>query len=284
MLKITWFITSALVMVGRTSADWPADLLAEPFTTTTSDDQYDALCSGACDLAITAMDNVIGWNCRGGPDDFVILAQTERTNLLKVFARKGFRSLADLQGRNLLVDSAENGYVVVLQALMLDAGIRLGDYRMTPAGGVGQRFEALVADGGDATLIAPPFDRASEQAGLVMLADAQMSYPAIPGQGLVVRRSVLKAKYDAIARLLDLMRSALKRMRAEPAAVKATLIAGGFPPPAADILVAIMPDSLVPDRAGIELLVDMRQRLGLPLGSASVDRLVDWECARALAQ
>lgn len=281
-LKISWFATPGIVVVGQASGDWPNDLFSQTVTTASSDAQFEALSSGACDLAVTAMDNVIGWNSRGGSDDFIILAQVERTTPLQIFARPGIASLADLEGARVLVDSAENGFVVVLRALLFDAGLGLDAYRLIPAGGVKERFEALGAGQGDATLLGPPFSLMASRAGLQILADVQQNYPAFPGQGIVTRRSILARKGKDMTQLLRLMRDTLSAILDDHDAAKAALTGTGAPGPIADLYLSIMPDMLVPDRCGMELLVAQRRGLGLPGGEVDLEKLVVWDFASGM--
>lgn len=276
-LGVTWFVVPAIVAIGRAGADWPKDVIADEVVTQSSEDQYQALASGTLDLAVTAMDNVIGWNLRGGPDDFVIIAQMERTTPLCVVARSEFHSLASLEGADLLVDSPDNGFVVPLRALLLDAGVATDAYRLTPAGGVKERFEAMVNKIGDATLLGPPFDQFANAAGLRVLANVQDVYPSFPGQGLVVRRSTLAQMTREIRLLLTMLRKSLNAIQANPVAAATALVEGGFSASIAEALVAIMPTSLVPSRNGVQLLLNLRSKLGLPVGSDSPDTLVDWQ-------
>lgn len=242
-------------------------LLDEPacagVRTVSSDAQYTALCEGRADLVVTAMDNVIAWNRRAGPADFRIVAQVERTTPLGLYARPGLDSLAGLRGGIALVDAPGNGFVVAMRALLADAGLGPHDVALLPAGGVGERLEALLRARGDFTLLGPPFDAMAQEAGLACLATVQDAYRAFPGQGLVLRAGSIARLRPRLAPWLTALDEAVRRAgHGDPAAL-------------AHPGAALMPRSLLPDRSGVELLVAMRRRLGLPGGETHYDALVD---------
>src|SRR3954471_17609439 len=115
VVRITWFVPPALATLAQRRGLSSAEAVQlKAVLTTSSDAQFDALTRGEMDLAVTAMDNVIGWNRRGAGWDFRMLAQVEQTTPLSVIGRPQVGSAADLEGRTVLVDSAENGFVVAL--------------------------------------------------------------------------------------------------------------------------------------------------------------------------
>jgi ABC-type nitrate/sulfonate/bicarbonate transport system substrate-binding protein len=221
------------------------------------------------------MDNVMDWNRRAGPQDFRIVAQIERTTPLSLMARAGRIAVQDLRNANILVDAPDNGFVVALRHLLAEAGLESGSYRMTPSGGVKERFDALASGTGDATLLGPPFDVIGVQAGLVRLARVQDSHPDFPGQALVVRASAIERLRPALTRWFAGLAKACERMRSDEDGARKILTDAGFPAPAAQAMVAAAPESLVPARAGVELLIRQRREIGLPGADNSYETLVD---------
>jgi ABC-type nitrate/sulfonate/bicarbonate transport system substrate-binding protein len=240
-----------------------------------SDEQFEALTAGRVELVVTAMDNVIAWNRRPGPGDFRIVAQMEHTTPLQLIGRPGMRELAELRGGTVLVDARGNGFVVALRAMLADAGLGADSYALHPAGGVKERFDALLAGQGSCTLLGPPFDSLALVAGMVCLAVVQQRYPAFPGQGLVMRASAIERLRAALSAWLHGIGAASQRMEADDPGVRQALVSAGFPVAALPALLAMRPRSLWPDREGVALIVDHRRQLGLPGGDDSYDELVD---------
>src|SRR5262245_56760436 len=124
VLKVICFVPPAIqVIADRRGLLKARGIETQVSLTASSDEQFRALSELRCDAAVSAMDNVIGWNRRQGGGDFLIVAQVETTTPLSVFARSELTSLSELIDRNILVDSTENGFVVVLRAMLADAGV-----------------------------------------------------------------------------------------------------------------------------------------------------------------
>jgi hypothetical protein len=240
-----------------------------------SDAQFEALACGQADAVVTAMDNVMDWNLRPGPKDFRVVAQLERTTPLTLVGRQGRASVADLRGATILVDAPRNGFVVALRAMLAAQGFEVDAYALAPVGGVQERYEAMLAGRGDATLLGPPFDAMALQAGLARIATVQERYPAFPGQGLVVSARALGRLRPGLSAWLRCLDSARRRMAIDLEAVRQALAFEGFPGPLVEAMVGAAPASLRPDRAGIELLIEQRRSAGLPGAGTSYEELVE---------
>lgn len=276
VLKAIWFLPPVIAGAAERQGYLANEgIVVESTLTRSSDEQFDALREGRMDAAVTAMDNVIMWNRRPGGGDFRIVAQIEANTGISLVARPGFDTVGALARRRLLVDSAVNGFVVALRAMLADAGADFDQCDVVEAGGVKDRFDRLLGGDGDATLLGPPFVEMAEAQGLVRLIDADKAYPGFPGQGLVVRQGLIEQRGDGLTRWL----AALERARADclrdPAMVAAVLEAGGLPAPVAARLASFVGETLTPSRSGMELLVAQRLRLGLPGGDDDYDALVD---------
>lgn len=272
MLKVLWFVPPAIALSAPRE---PAAALVSAARTRGSDQQFEELEAGVCDLAITAMDNVIGWNERSARGDYRIIAQVETTTPLCLITRPGMNSLSHLRGRKVLVDSPDNGFVVALLAMLLDAGIRRDELQLIPAGGVSERADALVAGDGDATLLGPPFERAVLQKGMVRLASVNEAYPSFPGQGVVVRQSRVEKLHDEICVWLGALEAGRRFARSEPARAVAAIAATGVPEPVAQAMLNAAPASLTPDEAGVAVLIAHRRALGLPGADSTYRGMVD---------
>jgi ABC-type nitrate/sulfonate/bicarbonate transport system substrate-binding protein len=269
-IRVMWFVPPLLALVA--SHDELA-IAVHADRNRSSDEQFDALVAGSVDAVVTSMDNVIGWNGRVGPRDFRVVAQIERTTPLTVLARPQLCNLRDLHGANLLVDAPDNGFVVALRAMLRDAGVPSDAVRLTPAGGVKERFDALVAGQGDATLLGPPFDSMAQAAGLACIASVQDTYAGFPGQGVVVRRG--GAANASVAAWLRALERARRRVGERAEFARQAVLAAGFPDAVAAAMIAQNPDSLRPSAEGVALLVAHRRSLGLVGADNDYSTIVD---------
>lgn len=269
-----WFIEPVISILARIDTVTAAPRLSvDGIETKSSDEQFEALESGAADAAVTAMDNVMDWNLRPGGGDFRIIAQIERTTPLSLVGSAAMTNIQSLKKGTLLVDASDNGFVVAARALLDECGLPSGSYALKPAGGVRERCQALLAGSGDATLLGPPFDGMAVAQGARVLARVNDNYPAFPGQGLVVRQK----SYDraGVEAWLTAMENARAWAQTNKNAAVAHLAASGIPNPLAETLINLIPNSLVPDRDGIALLIAQRQRAGLRGGDVNYSNLVD---------
>lgn len=263
-MKVMWFAPPAVALAAQGLALPGADVI-DSVRTRGSDEQFETLVRGDCDAVVTAMDNVFAWNRRPGPGDFRIVAQIERTTPLVVMAQPHIGSLVQLKGASLLVDAPGNGFVIALRALLQAEGLGLSDYRLIEAGGVKERLDALLAKQGDATLLGPQFDAVAQRAGLRALATVQDRYPRFPGQGVVVSRAALPRFQQDLTRWLRALDGVCQQaMTLTQQVTDAMVLTSGLDAVTVSGLLRGIPDVLRPDRAGVDLLIDMRRALQLP--------------------
>jgi len=151
------------------------------------------LIDGRFDIAITAIDNLIayregqGEDPKIGPDLIAVMGCDQ--GFLKLVTVPEVKSIADLRGKTVSVDARTTGYAFVLFEILDGNGLREPDYKVERAGGVLQRFQALMEKKHDGTLLLSPFEVQAEVRGFNTLASA--SQVLGPYQGLVagVRRS-----------------------------------------------------------------------------------------------
>ena len=273
-LRVLWFVPPPVAVVAQ-GLPMANEVTVLSRRNTSSDEQFAALASGESDAVVTAIDNVMDWNLRDGPQDFRVVAQLERTTPLTVVGQRDRTSLEDLRGATILVDAPRNGFIVALRAMLADADVGPEAYVLDPVGGVKERYEVIISGQGHATLLGPPFDGMAVAAGLVRLATVQERYPAFPGQGLVVSSAALERMRPALSAWLRNLENARQSMGIAPEAARQALTLAGFPAPAVDAMLGATPASLVPDRAGIELLIEQRRRVGLPGANTSYEGLVE---------
>lgn len=160
------------------------------------------LIDGKFDIAITAIDNLIayregqGEDPKLGPDLIAVMGCDQ--GFLKLVTVPEVKSIADLRGRTVSVDARTTGYAFVLFEILDRNGLREPDYKVERAGGVLQRFQALMEKKHDGTLLLSPFEVQADARGFNTLASA--SQVLGPYQGLVagVRRSWAEKDREAL--------------------------------------------------------------------------------------
>src|SRR5256884_4859208 len=152
---------------------------------------------------MTAIDNLN--RCREGQGE----AQIDGADLngfmggdngfLRLVAVPEVKTLADLKGKTVSVDARTTGYAFVLFEMLERGGLALDrDYRVERAGGVLQRFQALLEKKHAATLLLSPFELQAEAKGFNRLGNAADVLGAY--QGLVggARKAWADANRDAV--------------------------------------------------------------------------------------
>jgi ABC-type nitrate/sulfonate/bicarbonate transport system substrate-binding protein len=180
------------------------ELIVNITNTPNSTFQLTGLIDGKFDIAMTAIDNLIAYRegqgeAPGvvGPDLIAFMGSDQGfLRLVTVPEVKGFN---DLRGKTLSVDALTTGFAFVLLEMLERSGLRLDqDYKTERAGGVLQRFQALMDKKHAGTLLLSPFEVQAEARGFNKLAsaiDVLRNY-----QGIVAgaRKSWADANRDAV--------------------------------------------------------------------------------------
>ncbi len=171
--------------------------------------QLTNLIGGKFDIAMTAIDNLVAYDegqgeapVAGQPD--LIAFMGGDNGFLSLVAVPEVKTYADLKGKQLSVDARTTGYAFVLEKMLQKAGLKDSDYELVKAGGVLQRFEALMQKSHAGTLLLSPFEVPAQAKGFTLLGyaiDVLGRY-----QGLVggARRSWAK---DHAAELIGFIRA-----------------------------------------------------------------------------
>lgn len=139
--------------------------------------QLTSLIDGKFDIAMTAIDNVIAYV--EGQDSVALSVRPDLiavmggdNGFLRLVASPEITSCRDLKGKQVSVDALTTGYAFVLRKLLEKAGLAVNDYDLVSAGGVRQRFQALLARQHAGTLLVSPFDVFAKRKKFNCLADA----------------------------------------------------------------------------------------------------------------
>ncbi|UUX95307.1 ABC transporter substrate-binding protein [Aquabacterium sp. J223] len=166
--------------------------------------QMKGLIQGDFDIAMTAMDNVIAYReGQGeagvdGPDLVAVMGAD--TGFLRVVASPDVRSYADLRGKTLSVDALSTGYAFVLLEMLERNGLVLDrDYKTERAGGVMQRYQALMERKHAATMLVAPFDIMAQAQGFPTLGNASVALGHYQGVVAAVRQGWARANAQQVS-------------------------------------------------------------------------------------
>jgi len=95
------------------------------------------------------------------------------TGGLRLMSHPDIKSIADLKGRALAVDSPDTGYSLMMRKMLERGGLADGDYRYENLGGTGERTEALMQNKTVATIVTSPLDLLPLSKGYRVLADSK---------------------------------------------------------------------------------------------------------------
>ena len=232
------------------------DIDLETRRTTGSAEQLAGLLARDIDLAVTAIDNLFAWTLAGA--ELRLVAQTEVTTPLGIYARRATDRLTDLEGTRFAVDAATNGFSLVARYLLEQQGVTV---EYLEVGGVKERLDSLLAGDVAATLLGPPFDAAAQDAGAPLLATVAEVLPAFPGQGLVVRSELIGS--HELAGYLSALRLAVDAAEGTTDVQGEGLLERAGFGAAAAAAWASRPRTLEVDPDGLALLAEIRSELGL---------------------
>jgi ABC-type nitrate/sulfonate/bicarbonate transport system substrate-binding protein len=139
--------------------------------------QITNLIDGKFDIAMTAIDNLIAYRegqgevPKQGPDLFAFMGGDN--GFLRLVSVPEVQSVRALRGKTLSVDAMTTGYAFVLfEILARNKLVMNKDYKVVTAGGVLQRFQALMEKKHAGTLLLSPFEVQAEEKGFHRLANA----------------------------------------------------------------------------------------------------------------
>lgn len=165
--------------------------------------QLTGLIDGKFDIAMTAIDNVIAYMEGQGaaptaqtPD--LIAFMGADNGFLRLIIVPEVRTYADLKGKQVSVDAMTTGYAFVLRKLLEKGGLKSSDIEFVSAGGVMQRFQALMEKKHAGTLLISPFEVNAQAKGFNLLANADEALGRYQGLVGAARRSWAKENEAAV--------------------------------------------------------------------------------------
>ena len=165
--------------------------------------QLTGLIKGDFDIAMTALDNIIayreGQGAPGADGSDLVAVMGADNGFLRLASTGDVRTVGDLKGKQLSVDSLTTGYAFVLLEIMARNGMQINrDYTTVSAGGVLQRYNDLVQKKHAATMLIAPFDVMAKAQGANVLVDASEALGSYQGLVAGVRKSWANANPRAV--------------------------------------------------------------------------------------
>jgi ABC-type nitrate/sulfonate/bicarbonate transport system substrate-binding protein len=182
--------------------------------------QFQHMMAGDADMALTAVDNVVGYDegqgdpAVTGPLDFVLVLGIG-PGFLKLLVRPDITSYEQLRGKTFAVDAVGTGFSFVLRRMLQKNGIMPGEYSFVAVGSTQHRFDAMVAGQAVAGVVSAPYDLLGQQKyGFHVLSSVIEVLGHYEATAVMVRRSwaathrpaivaFVRAYRDAVAWLYD---------------------------------------------------------------------------------
>jgi ABC-type nitrate/sulfonate/bicarbonate transport system substrate-binding protein len=216
-----------IVLAKATGAFADAALEIELRAAGSSAGQLAELAAGEADVAHTALDNVVAWSASV---PVRVIGVVDLGVAHELVARPAIGSIGDLRGATIGVDSPSNGFVVLLTAMLADAGLRPAEYRLRTVGGLPTRARALAAEEIDACLLSGGALDDALARGVCRLAALRDRFPHYPALAAVARMPIVGARRDALTRYLAAIGRAVRTPTDAPGVAGAVAAALGADP------------------------------------------------------
>ena len=118
--------------------------------TRTSNEMRNGLAAGEFEIAHSGVDNAVAMVEVAGKDAVIVMGGDSSMN--EFLVHPGIGSVADLRGKTLLVDAPNTGYAQLAKKILLNHGLKDGDYTVKPVGGSALRLKAML-DTKDAAVV-----------------------------------------------------------------------------------------------------------------------------------
>ena len=176
--------------------------------------QMSNLIAGKFNIAGTAIDNLIAYMEGQGtakvdrePDLITImgLSSTELT----IVAQPEYKSIAELKGKDIALDSPSTGYAFVLRNMFEKNGLGPNDTKWVPFGGTRERLVALREKKAAAAMISEPFTTQARAEGFAILGEGVSQLGEYQANVQIANRPWAKANEDTVVRYIRGMLAAI---------------------------------------------------------------------------
>jgi ABC-type nitrate/sulfonate/bicarbonate transport system substrate-binding protein len=166
-----------------------------------SEEQRQGLAEGRFQIIHTAADNALAMADIANVDIAVVMGGNN--GFLHLYAQPEIRSYEDLRGKTVVVDAPDTAFALVLYKMLLQNGLKRGDYAVKAVGGTTARLEAMLAEKSNAVaIINQPFAILAARAGLKEMGSPLGVIGPYQSGTAVVLRSWAQANADVLVRYL----------------------------------------------------------------------------------
>jgi ABC-type nitrate/sulfonate/bicarbonate transport system substrate-binding protein len=169
--------------------------------TVNSTELRDGLANGDIEVAHSAVDNSVAMVELAGKDAVIVMGGDSSMN--ELFVQGYVASVADLRGRTVIVDAPNTAYALQVKKILLNAGLKAGDYAVKPVGGGLVRARAMQENRDNAaSILNPPFSFAAQKDGMKSLGRTIDLLGPYQATGAFVMRPWARANANALERYL----------------------------------------------------------------------------------
>jgi len=180
--------------------------------TENSRSQRAGLAEGKFDVVHSAVDNAVAM-IEVAKHDVVIVSGGD-SGMNEFFVQADIRSFADLRGRIIVVDAPDTAYALQAKKILLQHGLKDGDYAVKPVGAGVYRFKAMMEDKSHAGgILNLPFTVQAEQAGLRSLGRTTDMLGPYQAAGAFTMRAWAERNRETVERYLAAYVEALRFVR-----------------------------------------------------------------------
>jgi ABC-type nitrate/sulfonate/bicarbonate transport system substrate-binding protein len=176
--------------------------------------QMSNLISGKFNIAGTAIDNLIAYMEGQGtakvdrePDLITIMGLS--STALNIVAQPEYKSIADLKGKEIALDSPTTGFAFVLRNVLEKHGFGVNDTKWVPFGGTRERLNALREKKAAAAMISEPFTTQARAEGFSMLGEIVSVIGPYQANVQIANQPWAKANEDTVVRYIRAMLTAI---------------------------------------------------------------------------
>ena len=135
--------------------------------TPNSSAQRAGLAEGRFEVAHAAVDNAVAMVETAKKDVIIVMGGDSSMN--EFLVQPDIATVGDLRGKMLLVDAPNTAYALLAKKILLNNGIKAGEYAVKPVGGTAVRVKALLAKEGEAAIVNIPFSIIARRQGMKSL-------------------------------------------------------------------------------------------------------------------
>lgn len=168
-----------------------------------SDELRSDLAAGNGDLAYLAVDNAVAMVEVAHQDVVIVMGGEGSQN--ELIAQPDSKSISDLRGKTLIVDSPNTAYALQMKKILSLNGLTAGkDYEIKPFGATPQRLVAMREHKEFAgSMLGPPVSLVAKQEGFLSLGSVQQLIGSYQAAGFFTQRAWAKDHRDVLIAFLS---------------------------------------------------------------------------------